>query len=157
MLPLQVAWYLPLLIPSKKLVLTTQKLTCKTMSSPFEVIAWECGGYASTNEDATHRDCILYQTPGPLCHSGWCYSSRIGEYNESGLLQAGARCNVGNSCACRCWGGAYCRQWATCCGRECGHSPRAGSPIGVKLCKRCHVSARRRMRRQHSGSKAVAA
>ncbi len=32
MLPLQVAWYLPLPTPSNKLVQTTQKLTCKMMS-----------------------------------------------------------------------------------------------------------------------------
>jgi hypothetical protein len=31
MLPLQVAWYLPLPIPSNKLALTIHKLTCKTL------------------------------------------------------------------------------------------------------------------------------
>jgi hypothetical protein len=94
--------------------------------------------------------CVSDQAPGLLCHCGWRYSGRNGKDNKSGLLQAGARCYIGNSCACRhrggsyfrqwgrCQGGAYCRQWTTCCGRECGHAPCTGSPIGVRLCEHCH-------------------
>ncbi len=107
--------------------------------------------------------------PGQLCHRGWCYSGSNSKDDKSGSLQAGVRCYVGNSCTCRCqggaychqWGrcrgGAYCRQWATCCGGECGHPPRVGSPIGARSCKRCCVAERRWQRQQLSGSAAAAA
>jgi hypothetical protein len=69
MIPLQVAWYLPLPIPSNKRMLTTHKLTCKIMSSPSEVVAWECGACAYTNKDATRRNCILFQTRRQVCYA----------------------------------------------------------------------------------------
>jgi hypothetical protein len=36
------------------------------MSSPSEVIGWECGACAYTNEDATCRDCLACQTRRPV-------------------------------------------------------------------------------------------
>jgi hypothetical protein len=42
------------------------KHTCEMMSSPPEVVGWECGTCAYTNKDATHHDCLVCQTRHPV-------------------------------------------------------------------------------------------
>jgi hypothetical protein len=45
------------------------KHTCETMSSPSEVVGWECGACAYTNEDATHCNCLACQARHPVCYA----------------------------------------------------------------------------------------
>jgi hypothetical protein len=41
---------------------TLPNLTCEMMSSPSEVVAWECGACAYTNENVMRHDCRVCQT-----------------------------------------------------------------------------------------------
>jgi hypothetical protein len=43
-----------------------KKHTCETMSSPSEVVGWECGACAYTNEDGTRRGCLVCQARHPV-------------------------------------------------------------------------------------------
>jgi hypothetical protein len=43
-----------------------QKHTCEMMSSPSEVVGWECGACTYTNEDATCRECLACQARRPV-------------------------------------------------------------------------------------------
>jgi hypothetical protein len=43
--------------------------TCKMMSSPSKVVAWECGACAYTNKDATQRICLACQARCLVCYA----------------------------------------------------------------------------------------
>jgi hypothetical protein len=45
------------------------KHTCETMLSPSNVIGWECGACAYTNDDATCHNCLVCQSRCPVCYA----------------------------------------------------------------------------------------
>jgi hypothetical protein len=96
MLPFHVGWCLPLPSPSS-FALPTQKLTsyptlkltthtlpypktqptcypspkhtCEMMSSPYEVIGWECGACAYTNKNAVRHNCLACLARRLVCYA----------------------------------------------------------------------------------------
>jgi hypothetical protein len=54
---------------SQPTIYPSPKHTCETMLSPSEVIGWECGACAYTNEDANCRDCLVCQARCPVCYA----------------------------------------------------------------------------------------
>ncbi len=129
---------------------TLPNRTCKTMLSPSKVVAWECGTCAYINEDAMRRNFLACQTRCPICYAivagattamtarttrvDRCKQARVAALATAVPAIAGEADTSANAAVA---GGRLLPPMGHLLWLRVWPCTRAGSLIGVGLCKHC--------------------